>query len=81
MTPVVVQWLDAFIETSDFKKKDAKKTKGVRRYTVGFFICETEDGVVLATDYYDKKKDGFAAKMFIPWGMIEDWYDLKGDLK
>lgn len=76
MTPVVVDWDDAFIETDDFTEKDGIKTLPVRRYTVGWFVCETDKGVVLATDYYEKKKDGYAARMFIPWGMINEWYDL-----
>ena len=80
MRAVVVDWDDAYIETDDFEFKDAKKTKPVRRYTVGWFITETDDGLVLATDYYHKKKDGYAARMFIPWGMVNDWYDLKPDL-
>lgn len=73
---VVVDWDDAYIETDDFSEKNAKKAEPVRRYTIGWYVCSTDKGVVLATDYYDKEKDGFAAKMFIPWGMINEWYDV-----
>jgi hypothetical protein len=76
MNPVVVDWMDAFIDTDDFSQKEADRTEPVRRYTVGWFVSETDEGVVLATDYYDKLKDGYAARMFIPWGMINEWYDL-----
>jgi len=75
VTVVEIRWLDASIETSDFKRKEAKNTKPVDRWTTGYLVEENEDCVVLATDYYVKKKDGFAAKMVIPWGMItEYWY-------
>lgn len=75
-TVVAVTWGDAFIDTEDFDKKDAKKTKPVMRTTVGFLIAENDEGLVLATDEYKKKSDGVNAKMFIPWGMVTEWYDL-----
>jgi len=74
---VVVKWGDAFIETDDFDLKDAKKTTPVWRYTAGFFIVKNQHGIVLATDVYDKKKDGVSAKMFIPWGMVDDWWEYE----
>lgn len=67
---VIVEWGDAFIETDDFDLADAKKTKPVMRYTVGYKIAENQHGIVLATDYYKKKSDGVNAKMFIPHGMV-----------
>ena len=67
---VVVDWDDAFIETDDFDKKDARKTKPCRRRTVGFLICKNQHGYVLATDEYAKKADGYAARMFIPHGIV-----------
>lgn len=71
-----VRWDDASISTSDFTRKDAVKTKPVDRWTTGYLIEETDDAVVLATDYYVRKKDGFAAKMVIPWGVITEYYHL-----
>lgn len=73
----IVTWDDAFIDTDDFDLKDAKKTKGVKRHTVGWLIHKNKRGVVLATDYYQKKKEGFNAKMFIPWGWVTDLYILE----
>lgn len=67
---VIVSWDDAFIDTDDFSMKEAKKAKGVRRHTVGWLVRETDEGIVLATDYYQKKKDGFNSMMYIPWGWI-----------
>ncbi|MGB5608477.1 hypothetical protein [Eudoraea sp.] len=68
---VRVDWDDAFIETSDFGVKEAKRTKGVARSTVGFLVAKNQHGYVLATDKYTLKKDGeFAARMFIPKGMV-----------
>ena len=66
---VAIEWGDAFIDTDDFVEKDAKKTKPVMRTTVGFLVCKNQHGYILATDEYAKKKDGYAAKMFIPY----DW--------
>jgi hypothetical protein len=73
---VVVDWDDAFIDTDDFSDKSAAETKPIRRFTVGWFICETPKGVVLATDHFEKK--GYSSKMFIPWGMINEWYEICG---
>ena len=70
----VVSWDDAFIDTDDFTEKQATKTKGVLRHTVGWHIAENDAGIILATDYYDKKKDGFNSRMFIPWGWVRDYY-------
>lgn len=72
----VVEWADAWIDTDDFKVSRAKKMKAVHRKTVGFFVAANEEGVILATDEYDKKKDGYAAPLFIPWGMVKNWYDV-----
>ena len=68
---ILIKWGDAFIETDDFKIKKAEKTEPVWRYTCGFLIAKNQYGYVLATDLYEKKKDGAAAKMFIPHGMVE----------
>lgn len=73
---VVVEWGDAFIDTDDFDEKDAAKTKPVMRKTVGFLIAKNQYGYVLATDEYNKKSDGLAAKMFVPHGMVTDVKEL-----
>ena len=74
---VVVEWGDAFIDTDDFDEKDAAKTKPVMRKTVGFLIAKNQYGYVLATDEYNKKSDGLAAKMFVPHGMVTDVKELE----
>jgi hypothetical protein len=71
----MVKWGDAFIKTHDFKEEDAINTEPCWRYTTGFFIAENKHGVVLSTDEYQEKDDGVAAEMFIPWGMIEEWWE------
>lgn len=73
---VRVDWADAWIDTQDFTRVKGEKMKPVYRSTVGFLVAETEEGIVLATDKYAKDKDGFAAPMFIPWGMVKEWYDV-----
>lgn len=75
----VVEWDDAFIETSDFSSKKASKTVPCKRTTVGIHVCSTDDGIVLATDEFDKKGDGYSARMFIPWGMVSCWHILEWD--
>lgn len=71
MRIVRIDWDDAFIETFDFTEKEAKKTKGIARSTVGFLVAQNQHGYTLATDKYKYKKDGeFAARMFIPKGMV-----------
>ena len=72
---VEIRWFDASIHTDDFKQKEAQKTKPVDRWTTGYLVEENKDCVVLATDYFVKKKDGYSGKLVIPWGMItEYWY-------
>ena len=75
----VVDWVDAFIDTDDFTRKQAKKAKGVRRYTVGWLVEENAEGVVMATDYYKKKSDGFNSMMFVPWGWITEFTVLEDE--
>lgn len=75
--PVVeVRWNDASIETSDFTLKDAQKTKPVKRWTTGYLVAETEETLVLATDFYesDKRNQEFAARLQIPWSMIIEYW-------
>lgn len=69
-TVYLVEWGDAFIDTDDFDVEDAKTTEPVYRTSVGFLIAKNQHGYVLATDEYREEKDGVAAKMFIPHGMV-----------
>ena len=69
-----VYWEDASIDTGDFSRKDARKTKPVKRWTVGYLVEENDETLVLSTDYYEGKKEEFAAMMQIPWSMIIYWY-------
>ena len=65
-----MEWGDAWIDTEDFDIEDAMDTEPVYRKTVGFLIAKNQHGIVLATDLYKDPKDGAAAKMFIPNGMV-----------
>lgn len=73
----VVEWGDAYIDTKDFTRKKAKTFKAIRRSSVGFLVAENDEGIVLATDKFKKKKDGYSAPMFIPWGMVINYYHLE----
>lgn len=78
-TILCIKWGDAFIETDDFKIKDAEKTKPVVRNTVGFLVSKNQHGYVLATDTFDAS-DEYSAKMFIPHGMVIKVYRIKNPL-
>jgi hypothetical protein len=73
---ILVRWGDAYIDTGDFDVKSAKKSQPCWRYTAGFFIAQNQYGLVLSTDCYEKKSEGVAAKMFIPWGMVDKWWEV-----
>jgi len=75
MKIVEVRWWDAWIDVSDSTLKTARKQRPIERFTVGYLVGENEDGIVLSTDYFPKKKKvkEVSALMVIPWGMIEHW--------
>lgn len=72
---VEVVWDDAHVTTDGTTRKKAKKIKPERTHTIGYLICETKDGVVLATDRYPNSKKHFGIVNFIPWGMVVEWYE------
>lgn len=74
MRVVEITWWDAWISTSDFSMKRAKKLKPVKRSTVGYLIEDCEDWVVLSTDRFYKGK-GISAPMVIPKGMILEYLE------
>lgn len=74
---VEVEWGDAFIDTDDFDPKKAKNTEPVYRKTIGYLIAKNQHGYILATDVYNKKKDGVSTKMFVPHGMIVSVQEMK----
>jgi len=77
MRTVIIEWGDAFIDTDDFNVEDAADTEPVYRSTVGFLVMKNQHGYVLATDKYKDPKDGVAAKMFIPHGMVVSVTEVK----
>jgi hypothetical protein len=68
---VEVEWVDAWIDSSDFTMKEAKKLKPIPRKTVGYLIAENDDCIVLSTDYFPKEKNEVSACMVIPTGWIK----------
>ena len=71
---VEVKWLDASIETDDFDRKEADETEAVVRWTVGYFVADNDDCLVLATDFFEQEKEEFSGKIQIPWDMVVEWY-------
>jgi hypothetical protein len=81
--PVVeVHWGDAWIDTKDYTFEEAKKLSPVMRKTIGYLINTTDDCIILATDLYKNSKtpeieeNTINTPMVIPWGMVEEWYEL-----
>lgn len=71
---VEVRWIDADIDTDDFKPGDESTNKPVDRWTTGYLVEETEETLVLATDYYVNPEGYYAARMRIPWGCITEYW-------
>jgi hypothetical protein len=79
MKIAVVKWGDAWIDFQDISLEDASELQPLVRYTAGFFIKETDDAIILCTDYYEVGK-GLNAPMVIPKGMVMEIYFInKGD--
>jgi len=81
--PVVeVKWGDAWVDTDDYTLEEAKKLTPVLRKTIGYLVAATDDCIILATDLYDEskspmiKENTVSTPMIIPWGMVEEWYEL-----
>jgi hypothetical protein len=72
---VEVYWVDAWIDTGDVSLSKAKKAKPIERYTVGYLIEETDESIILSTDYFPKKgrTKEVSALMVIPMGWIKSW--------
>lgn len=77
-TIVEVRWDDAAISTEDFDRDTAQKTRPPDRWTVGYYIEETDKALILATDYFvlDDGKEEFSGKLTIPWGMVTEYHHV-----
>ena len=76
MEIAVIHWVDAWIDHIDLDVALAKKQKSIKRSTCGYLISENEEGVLLATDWYEGGKEVYSP-MFIPWGMINTYEILE----
>lgn len=74
MKIVEVRWIDADIDTDDFKADDAENAEPIDRWTCGYYVGETDEVLILATDYYVRPSEHFAARMRIPWGCIKEYW-------
>lgn len=78
MKLVEVEWLDAHVSTSSTTIKKAQSIKPIRTFTIGYLLAETDHGVTVCSDIYpDSPKEGKIVN-HIPWGMIENWWELCG---
>ena len=73
-----VLWKDAWIDPQDYSLSRAKTQKPIERYTIGYLVDESEERLVLATDYFVVGSD-VNSLIVIPTGMIKKiWsYDLQ----
>ena len=76
--PIVeVYWGDAWIETKDFSLEEVKTLSPICRKTIGYLIDTTDECIILATDLYEIEKDIINTPMIIPWGIVNEWYELE----
>ena len=73
-----VLWKDAWIDPQDYSLSKAKTQKPIERYTIGYLVDESEERLVLATDYFVVGSD-VNSLIVIPTGMIKKiWsYDIQ----
>ena len=76
MKIVRVTWDDAHVTTGETTIKAAAKIKPVRTSTVGFLVAENDEGLVIATDIYEKHPKTGKIINFIPYGMIVAYEEL-----
>jgi hypothetical protein len=74
---VEVLWGDAWVDTDDITVAKAVKSKPVYRRTVGFLVADNEDGLVLVTDCFEDNEKEVNTPMFIPHGMVVEWWEYK----
>ena len=75
MKVIEIVWLDAHCSTDDTSIKKAKLQQPVKTVTVGFLVAENTHGLVLATDRYTDDKESVKMTNFVPWGMIEEYWE------
>lgn len=77
MQVVEVLWGDAHVSTNDISLKRASEVKPVMTVTVGFLVSENDDGLIIAMDRWPKHPKHVKVHTFIPWGMVEEYYEWK----
>lgn len=75
MQIVEVLWGDAHVSTNDISIKKACNVAPIMTVTVGFLVAENDKGVVVAMDRWPKLPKEVKVHTFIPWGMIEEYYE------
>jgi len=76
---VEIVWLDAHVTTDSTTIRKAAKIKPIRTKTLGYLIAENDDGVVIASDTYEKNPKEGGIVNFIPWGMVAEYWELVED--
>ena len=79
MKVVEVLWGDAHVSTSDISIKKAQEVKPIMTITVGFLVAENKDGIIIAMDTWPKHPKQVKVHTFIPWGMVEEYYEYIED--
>ena len=77
MKVVEVVWLDAWTSGGDYSIKKAQKCEPIKTTTVGFLVSENMHGITVAADIYEKDKKNVKIVNFMPWGMIEEYWEYE----
>ena len=77
MRVVEVLWGDAWISTGEVSFKKAETLKPVMRTSIGYLVCENDDGVVICMDKYEEDPKNVHTHAFIPWGWIEGYWEYQ----
>jgi hypothetical protein len=73
-TVVEVVWDDAWVDSDSMSVKAARKSVATRTHSVGFLVSNTDEGITMATDTYEKDRKNVRIVNFIPHCMIVSWY-------
>lgn len=74
MDVVEVEWLDAWATTASTTAKKAARNKPEVTRTIGYLVCENEEGITVATDRYPNAPGKTRIVNFIPWGIVSGYW-------
>jgi hypothetical protein len=79
MKLIEVKWADAWVNTIDMSVDDAKELEPIIRTSAGWRVAENTKGIILATDYFNNDSEYINTPMFIPWGVVLEYWEYETD--